>query len=263
VSLIEEALRKQREETEQTQSASQSPSAAQPLPPPLPEETSDSPDPAVQRWTWPLLGGIAAASLILVVGIVWLLVFGMKIWRTGPESKTTPPSAAVRAVPAVPVVTNLERKAIAAQPLTPEVPKESAGIGLQTNTPSVAEAAVAPPPAPPVVSTSLPPAAATPSAPPATPAVGEEHKVVRITNITPAATTPVPAAVVAVLWPRLIVTGIIGTSQGARGAVIINKQMLSIGGVIEGVKVVAIDKQSVTLRLGGETRTLMVGGTTE
>jgi hypothetical protein len=39
--------------------------------------------------------------------------------------------------------------------------------------------------------------------------------------------------------------------------------MLGIGSTIEGVKIIAVDKQGVQLRLGDETRTLTVGGTTE
>jgi hypothetical protein len=92
---------------------------------------------------------------------------------------------------------------------------------------------------------------------------GDEPKIIIIGRETPVTTTSVPDKLMAVIWPRLSVSGIIGTSSGSRGAAIINGQMLGIGSTIEGVKIIAVDKQGVQLRLGDETRTLTVGGTTE
>ncbi len=263
MSLIEEALRKQRQETEK----SDTPPARvdEPADPsPLPEQNDETSESVPQRWTWPLLAGIAGVSLILVVGIFCLLFFGMKIWNTKPADKGTRPMATALVAP--PAVTNVQRELVLTPPLKPEPVVTNTPAQLPTNTPPVTAPAAegAPLSLPSTAITSAPAAAALPVAAPAVTPVGVETKIVRIGPGASGTTmTSSPDTVRAVIWPRLAVSGIIGTSRGARGAAIINGQMLSIGSTIEGVKIITIDKQGVQLRLGDETRTLTVGGTTE
>jgi cytoskeletal protein RodZ len=260
VSLIEEALRKQRQETEKNETQNILPD--EPSPPPLPEENDGTSNPSPQRWTWHLLAGIAGVSLILVAGILWLLFFGMKIWTTKPEGKLTRP---VAAVPATPASTNTQQEIVGTQPPKADSPGKITPTNLPPITPSVTEPSttVTSSPVPSAAVTSAPTVAAISVAAPAGTTGGDEPKIIIIGRETPVTTTSVPDKLMAVIWPRLSVSGIIGTSSGSRGAAIINGQMLGIGSTIEGVKIIAVDKQGVQLRLGDETRTLTVGGTTE
>lgn len=262
MSLIEEALRKQRQETENNDAPKAS--ADEPAaPPPLPEENAETSESVPQKWTWPLLASIAGISLILIVGVFCLLFFGMNIWTTKPAAKETRPLATASVAT---VVTNVQREQVVALPLKPETVATIAPSQPPTNTPPVTAPATADTPLP-LTSTAITSAPAVEVIPAATPAVapgGVEPKIIRIgSGASGTTTTSSPERVMAVIWPRLAVSGIIGTSRGARGAAIINGQMLSIGSSIEGVKIITIDKQGVQLRLGDETRTLTVGGTTE
>jgi hypothetical protein len=265
VSLIEEALRKQREETEQGESAGAPLDTAPP--PPLPEENQEPSETVEQRRTWPLLAGIVGVSAIVLAGLVWLLFFGMKILRTETESGSRP----VATAPALPPASNAQPETATAgtQPEVAVVAPTQAGA--ETNAPAGAET-TAPLAAPqgPVTGTSTPPVAAmapgtNADASASTPAPADTvaPRIVTPDTVTSSTTTPPPAKVEAVMWPRLTVSGIIGTSRGSRGAAIINGQMLAIGASVEGVRVIAVDKQGVELSFGGETRTLTVGGTTD
>ena len=75
---------------------------------------------------------------------------------------------------------------------------------------------------------------------------------------------PAPAKLeLPVIWPKLVVSGIIGSSKNGRSAAIMNGQMLSPGETIEGVTIESIDKQKVKLRFSGEVKLLSVGASTE
>jgi type II secretory pathway component PulC len=65
------------------------------------------------------------------------------------------------------------------------------------------------------------------------------------------------------MWPKLTVSGIIGSSKSGRSAVILNGQMLCPGDTMEGVSVESIDKQRVKLKFNGEVKMLSVGSSTE
>jgi hypothetical protein len=86
------------------------------------------------------------------------------------------------------------------------------------------------------------------------------------TAATVAVAEPVAAVqkMAVVVWPKLTVTGLIGSAkERVKSAAIINGQMVMPGAVVEGVKIESIDKQGVKLSYEGEFRTLSVGGTTE
>jgi tetratricopeptide (TPR) repeat protein len=77
----------------------------------------------------------------------------------------------------------------------------------------------------------------------------------------PAVPEPVePKPVAPVEWPALTLQGVIG--KGLNGSAIINDQVLAVNETIEGVRVVAVEKQSVKLEYEAEERSLRVGMST-
>jgi len=253
VSLIEEALRKQQEEADKTKGTGvrlsvapppQTPpaNAAETAPPPLPE------DEPVRR-AWPVLLGIIVGGIVLIGGIAWLLLFGLGLWKAKPQARLAKPAPSVAASPVAPSETG--KVAVAAVPVAVPAPTSAP--------PVVVPVQPAPPPTVTAVVTDTPPVVA--AGPQVAAASGSVAAVV--------ATAPAKEAVIeaegvpVVIWPKLTVTGLIGSSRSGRSAAIINKQMVEPGAVVEGVKVEAIDKKGVRLRYQGETRTLALGGTTE
>lgn len=211
------------------------------------------------RKAWPLLVGLVAGGILLICGIAWLLLFGLGMWKGKVPGKTTVEGkAAVAQAPAAPTA--------GAQVETGKTAVVSATVVEATSAPP---SVVAAPQVPePVVATSAPPATEVVVTPSVTASAGGVTTGVSATlpAATPetvAAETAKPVEVVPVFWPKLIVTGLIGSPRSGKSAAIINKQMVEPGAVIEGVKVQAIDKQGVKLSYQGETRTLSVGGSTE
>lgn len=243
MSLIEEALRKQREESEKSETVS---------PPPLPGPTSDEVQPDGQssdtspRRPWGLLAGIAGAGVLAILFVVWLLVFGLKLWQTQPAptatKDATPPHA----------------------PVTPGTPAPASRTNAVAPTPPLPLAPAIVPPAPkPVPTESVSPP---PSPAPQTNAAAQAIPIAEkaAPALKPSGPPPVPTKLeLPVIWPRLVVSGIIGSSKNGRSAAIMNGQMLSPGEAIEGVTIEAIDKQKVKLRYGGEVKLLSVGASTE
>lgn len=263
MSLIQEALKRQREEQGQSPPpvAAQPPPAA-PVPPPLPV----APPPAapaarpVRHNALSLAGStprdaaaadgaeeagasqteaLAAANeprsrswrtLIGVLVLILLLAAG-GIWMTLyavrqlAASKQPPAAAAVQPPPAAPA---------APQP-APAAPAAPAPVAAVKPAPPVTPAEPAPKPQPavePVVQPSLPPA---PPKPPE-----------------PKAAEP---------WPPLTVTALVG--KGARGAAVINGKVVGVGETIEGVEVLSIGAQSVSLGYRGAQQVVKVGGATQ
>ena len=69
----------------------------------------------------------------------------------------------------------------------------------------------------------------------------------------------VPAAVPAVVWPKVEVTAIIGHAQGHYFARV-NHRLVTVGDTIRGMTVVGISAQSVKFAQGGAEREFPVGG---
>lgn len=61
-------------------------------------------------------------------------------------------------------------------------------------------------------------------------------------------------------WPSLKLTGMLSNVNAGEGAARINKQMVFVGGQIEGVTLVEIRSDGVLLKYGKETRFLKMGG---
>ncbi len=272
MSLIEEALRKQREETERTKPGGSQQHAAQPppvpepppAPPPAQEQESGTSEPPPRK-TWTLLLMAGLGTFVLLILVVCLLVFGFGLWRTpATESK---PAAAASVKPAVPV-----RQPAAVQP-RPDAPTThatatpaAAATGLVATAVSSNQPATPEPTSPPPVAAVTVPVATTAAAPAVAVASAQSNVFPVLGSDTP---TSAPPAVVAepakplVVWPKLTVFGLIGGTGGRKGAVIINGQMFGIGDTVEGVKIISIDKDGAHLKFAGETRVLKVGGTTE
>lgn len=247
MSLIEEALRKQREETEK---AGTGHVALALTPPPIPE--SPSPDEGASedasaepvKRSLPLLIGLVVGGLIAVIVIIWLLFFGLHLWNTTP-----PPQAAARKPATTTPVVATNAGPTAGK--TAAVPDAEPAV----KTPPGAPAPGGTPVAPAVPPTSLEPASGKPPTPaPAAPAVTP-----------PPAKPPVAVAkiFIPVAWPKLFITGIIGSTKSGHSAAIINGQMYSPGDSVEGVRIEAVEHQRIRLSFNGETRTVSIGAITE
>lgn len=240
MSLIEEALRKQREEVEKDEKLNVT------HPPEIPPETHPEPseDITTSRRPWAMLAGLIVLGVIGVAVVLWLLVFGLHLWQKAPA-----PAAPQQVVAST---NNAVKAPSAAVP-----PKVAVPVAPATNAAPVVAAVVPPtntvvaPPPPPVVQP--PPAVTPPPAPVVKPPVAVTNEPVA---------TPAKVAM-PVLWPKLSVTGIIGSSRTGHSAAIVNGQMLSPGDSLEGVRIEAIEKQRVKLVYQGEVKSLSVGGSTE
>jgi len=248
VSLIEEALRKQREEVEKDEKSVVTPPPAIPLETP-PEPTGDE---APTRRPWAMLAGLVLLGILGVAFILWLLIFGLHLWQTKPAPATTPTVVAI--------ATNT-----APAPTPPVPPKVAPAVVPATNASAVA-ATVAP--ATNVVASPLPRPANQAPAVEAIPAPKVVDPRPTESAKQPQAVTNEPIASPAKVsmpaqWPKLLVTGIIGSRRNGHSAAIVNGQMLSPGDSLEGVKIEAIEKQRVKLAFQGEEKFLSVGGSTE
>ena len=278
MSLIEEALRKQREETERTQPGAHAAAVPQgtgrqppaptgatpPAPPSLPvppdEATPASTPPSApavgdqpekNRKTWRLLVGLGVLLLIAVVVLLGMFVFGVWLFKApvaapgpGTVAATSRSTTGVTARVAAPTPAAAATAAVAAVVVaiapTSHPPARATGAVVVAIAPA--------PPQTPVTAATVVATSAVVTVPPVTP---------------PAATTTVEVVKVPIVWPRLTVSGFMGGGRTVRSTVIINGQMLTQGDTLDGAKVVTIDKRGVTLSFSGETRTLAVGTSTE
>lgn len=234
MSLIDEALRKQREENERLavqRTPPADPAPAPTLPPPVPPAPPPQ-DAAPASRPWLMVAGLFAGGVVLVALLLWLLFYGWTLW----QQRTASALASLQTLKAT--TTNLASTAALVQ-----------AIAMET------KGATSAPPATVAPTQSV---AATP-APTPTPA----PKVVESAPPLPAATPPPPLKPPPVIWPRLTISGIIGGGSKGQSAAIINGKTVSPGEVIEGVKVLGIDRQRVRLLYEGEERGLTAGATTE
>ena len=226
MSLIEEALRKQKEEVEQF-------GKTPPVPPPLLETSSPVPEPTeavMSARPWGLLAGLFLGGILLILLILWLLFYGMHLWRTSPGI----PAPGLKSVAAL--ATNSTVAVTTSRVETASIP---------TNSPSATGPSVSVQSTQSVITVTTPPSP-TNQPPPLIVPVATTEK------------TPLPA-----IWPRLLISGVIGGGKTGHSAVIINGRLLSLGESIDSVKVMAIDKQRVKLVYEGEERVLSAGSTTE
>jgi len=245
VSLIEEALRKQREENEKSGG-----------PPPLPSPLTDAPSgpPASEelpRRPWALLAGIVGGGVLAILFIIWLLVYGLGLW-TG---KTA--NSAIKGF----VSTNSAVSVSLLLAHTNDAAKTVINPPRQSNSVPVAGTSIPPPP----LKSALPSAQPPPTQPLPEPQSTQVLPIQDKTTPVKAISTSAPPAklVMPVVWPKLTVSGIIGSTKSGRSAVILNGQMLSPGETIEGITIELIEKQKVKLKYSGEVKILAVGATTE
>jgi hypothetical protein len=180
-----------------------------------------------------MLIGLILLGILSLAFILWLLFFGLHLWQKEPGPAPAP-LATVLTAPAP--------LAPAPAPAPAPTPKIEPAVVAATNTPQAI-----PPPAPVVPVTN---AATIPVTSP-------------VPLVTPPPTGNTVKVIMPALWPKLLITGIIGRNKGGESAVIINGQMLSPGDSLEGVKIEGIEKQRAKLVFQGEVKLLSVGGSTE
>ena len=107
------------------------------------------------------------------------------------------------------------------------------------------------------------PAATTPGAtaqkPPSAPAPATSSPSIA----PPPVPKPLPKPEVA-MWPILVIKGVLGKGSHGNGGAIINNEIVSVGGEIEGVKIVSVNPNgTITLEFKGEKKTLRSGDITQ
>ena len=244
MSLIEEALRKQREETEKARGGFPVPTSSNP-PPPLPETEEPEEDDAPSHKALPVLIGVVLGGVLLVAAIVWLLLYGFNLRKS-----EAPALAATSAVAAKVAVTS-------------QVATAAAVTTVAASAPVVMTAPVA-------VPVPVQPGVVSPATTSSAPVMAVEAPVEAVSSTAVATVvavvaepTPSVQKVAVVEWPKLTMTGFIGATRGGKSAAIINGQMVTPGTMVEGVKIEAIDRQGVRISFEGESRTLAVGSSTE
>ena len=115
------------------------------------------------------------------------------------------------------------------------------------------------PATPPPVQTPPPQAVAVPQPQTAKPA--QPAPLPAPVRVEKAAAPPTKPAEEVVTWPTLSLSGVVG--KGENGSAIINKQIVGVGESIEGVKVIAIRDKSIELEFKGKTQILRIGGSTQ
>lgn len=232
--MIEEALRKQREETEKAREGL----TIQASPPPLPEQEGDLPveEPAPERKAVPVLIAAVAGGILVLAVIVWVLLYGVN-FGAGKNAKSVKPGTVGKKVEAVDRK-EAKVKTAGSTSLVPAKVTATQAVAVVSEPTSAVPVVVAPVVVTPVAATG-------------------------VTVATATEVRPVVQKITVVTWPRLTITGLIGAARDGKGAAIINGQMVMPGALIEGVRVEAIGRQGVKLSFEGESKTLSVGGSTE
>lgn len=203
---------------------------------------------------------VIGAALVLVVSLgAGLIVLGLRVFKSpdqpAPQVAQAPPPAVASAPPiqapkppqAVPVVTPNPAPKLAVTPTPTVAPKVKPPVPELVKPPEVVEAAKPVAPAP--VAT---PAVAVPVETPAT----KPEPVVMKPPVSPAANVPAPAppAPPKPEFPELTLRGIL--YNPTRPAALINGKPIFVGGTVSGVKVIAIERDNVTVELAGERKVL-------
>jgi outer membrane biosynthesis protein TonB len=291
MSLIQEALKRQQQESEGTlppdaPNAEPSEAAPKPPPPPAPSPTPSPstapspkpkkpalvkhPDEASEETTTveseqkptrvlPALLGVILLLILLLAAVGWAIFYGLQYFGMGAtETDAQVPTETVTTEPVAPhVATTPPAASPAADGKTPstmpnaETPNVTAG----DMTPSAMEPTT--PPADstenstPVESAEAAPEAATETQPPT---VAPPDKAPR-----PAAETPVtpPEPQPEIEWPPVKLSGIVGS--GNTGAVMINGKVVGINELIDGIRVLSIEAKGALLEYKGDKRFLRVG----
>jgi len=194
-------------------------------------------------------GGGAGGPVKVLVVVLAVAALGVGGWFTWKALHPPKPKSLAAAQPGKKTGV-VER---AKRPARPKGTGELAKVTgqVQSNLPPVAPSN---PPAPAVAAPApTPPAeAATPAQPTVAPAAEPAPVAKAEPTVAAPATPPAP-----VVWPKLDLQGVFfhPKSPSAR----INGTNLYVGGEIEGVRVVEIQRQSVSVQLGGETNVLTLG----
>ncbi len=263
MSLIQEALKRQQQESEEGQPsqpptavASESPVTKSmpvmsgsvltdesttlpvgrpPARPPLPPGSRAASSP------WLKIGGLALA-IIVILAVGWLIATQWS-FKTQRAITPSPPADQPADQPAVSTT-------VAEVPAPQDEPVPAEGLDTIEPTPE---------PQPPAEAVDVP--LVTPAVVSVDPAP-EDEELVAVAPRPPAkppvvVETAIPAPLA---WPSLKLTGILTSPGAGESAALINNQLLIVGGQLNGVTLVEIRVDGVTLQYGGETKLLKVGG---
>lgn len=257
MSLIQDALKRQQEESESSRvplKAAAAPSVpdTMPLPPrpepanpPLPETSLANPMKSEQSGkSWKRIAGIIIFCILIVWGGGLLVTFVMKQSVQRTLDTLIPGLTTGRIV--------LSNKPAAQAPLSPAHPS-AAAMPKPVVTPTPVRSS-APTPIP-----WISPAAATATA------FADEGEDVAENVALPSVNkqklpVPVPSPV-PVVWPRLKLSAIFSNVASGRAGARLNNRLILLGDQIEGVTLVEIRRDSVVLKCGAEIRFLKMGMT--
>jgi hypothetical protein len=261
MSLIQEALKRQQEESGESPVADtrqtprptavpdqpKAPPAAPPTPPtppPLPsgdQETAAPLSSVVEkteeksgRRTWPVLLGVLLLVLLLAGGGIWMMMYALGSLKPSQGEEGGQQTSRTKIV-IEPGGAEAGGAAPAEQPPQPEPGTQPEPEPAPQPVPEPA-----PQPQPEPAPQPEPGAASTGETPPS-----------EVPGTTP---QPGPEPVA---WPSLALSGMVG--KGINGSAIINGAVVSVGEVVDGARVTFIGIQNVELEYKGETRTLRVG----
>jgi cytoskeletal protein RodZ len=189
---------------------------------------------ATSRRALPTILGMAVLLLVLAALGGWLVWYGFRQWT----AKPTPAAATATEVrPRPDPVAPPASTAVTPPPLAVKTPVKPAPSAAALPAPSNPQPAMAMQPVPAEALAAKPAASPAAAVNPASPA---------------AAVVPEKTA-----WPVLNVSGLVG--KGARGAAIINRQVVGVDETIEGARVISIERQGVKIEFQGETQLFKVG----
>jgi hypothetical protein len=183
-----------------------------------------------------MLAGIGLILVIVVAALIWMVVVGVKLFRTAPAASPAETAALLLSGDAT------QTQAAVVSPAA----STGATVAVVTAVTPAVEPAVAT-----TVDTNVAtqPLTATVSGP----------------GVPTGTVTTVPEEVLkpAVVWPSIAVSGIMGGGRTGRSTALINGQMMGVGDAVESARIIAIERRGVTFTYAGETRTLSVGASTE
>lgn len=269
MSLIQEALKRQQDDSglgvsPVTPPPVQDPSVTQPpsepseitppsLPPPLPsapdnadesmagEPEAAAPAPAVDEQPaasrrWPILLGVMAGILIVVGGAIWGGLVAYQKWQaTETAVEPLPEKADAESSTSVDETDpgqTLQEDQVQKDPDT-ELDEDASSPTAEEEEPSITHIETVP----------------------ETPSITHVESAVPLPEPNPVESKP-PAD-----WPSLLLTGILG--KGDSGSAFLNNEVVSIDETIDGVRVLSIGQRGVELEYEGEIQFLKVGGSTQ
>ena len=271
MSLIQDALKRQQEEMQKTPAgaAPETPPATPHAPVPAgpgQEPPNGEPAPEKPGRNWLMLVGILLGVVALCGLGGWLSFMALQKWAAPLQpgiARETPPVPLLSSAGTTAVQAASGTGAVASISHEPDILRlTNAALADATGTTVIAATTTNAPPAPAVLPSTNVAATSSGAAATTTPvAVSPPPEVRPVALATPVVTnTPAPPPK-PVVWPSLKITGVL--ERGERGAALINGRVIAVGEEIQGVKVIAVGKNGVTLEYEGARKTVRTGEQSE